>query len=169
MWPFRNRPPRQGREEVGFERPTRILSILEPEEIAALGIIPSKGMAGTFVAGSDTTAIGAFRPNVQFVEFLHEVIRTAGPTVPELIAMAANQTEGWVYVIDLRTPDGPHGRVPPEDIIGAFEVRLGKISADSYQPFSGHRVYTHNGLVTLPAPLREAFVARLKDAVDALP
>jgi len=168
MWPFRKSPSRP-RAEPGFERPARMLSILTSEEISALGIIPSKGMAGEFAAGSDSTSIGAFRTNVRFVEFLHEVIRTTGPTVQDLIATAVNQQDGWVYVTDLRTPDGPQGRVPPEDIIGAFEVRSGTISPDSYRPSSEYRVYTHNGLLVLPATFHQAFFAQLKATVDALP
>jgi hypothetical protein len=110
----------------------------DEEEVASLGGLPPKGIAGRFVA------------------------RSAAPAEPELMAAAAAQRDGWLYVIDLRTPEGPQGRVPPEDIIGAFEVRTGQINGDWYQPFSDYRVYSQNGPPMLPHALRRAFVAQLR-------
>jgi hypothetical protein len=106
-------------------------------------------------------SVEAFRQNPAFVDFMHEVIRTTGPNDPELREAAQEQRDGWVYIIDLRTPEGPGGRVPPEDIIGAFEVQDGQIVADSYQASSTHRVYTNDGMVCLPPSLRRALVKRL--------
>src|SRR5262249_21366909 len=34
---------------------------------------------------------------------------------------ALRQQDGWIYILDGRTPT-PQGAVPPEDISGAFEV-----------------------------------------------
>ena len=161
MWPFRKNPPPRGLR-FNFDGPHWFLSILSEEEIDSIGVVPSKAIAGRFLAGSDGALIGAVRVNDAFISFMHEVIRSAGPAVPELMATAAAQRDGWLYVIDLRTPDGPQGRVPPEDIIGAFEVRSGQISADSYQPFSDYRVYTQNGPPVLPSELRKALVEQLR-------
>jgi hypothetical protein len=66
-----------------------------------------------------------------------------------------------VYTIDLRTIEGPQGRVPPDDIIGAFEVRLGQIVAGSYWSNENYRAFTSNGLVQLPPSLRKAFLREL--------
>jgi hypothetical protein len=54
---------------------------------------------------------------------MHEVIREAGLKDGGLQAAAAGQTQGWVYVIDLRTPDGPQGRVPGLDRCAKSEGR----------------------------------------------
>ena len=63
-------------------------------------------------------------------------------------------------MIDLRTPDGPQGRVPTEDIIGAFEIKEGKILADSYWRNEEHKLYTKKkGCLSLPGPLQAALLA----------
>lgn len=140
---------------------TDVLSILTPDEVHSLGGLPPDAVAGT-LSGDDRTVDG-FRPNPRFVALMHEVIRTAASSDPGLSAAARAQGDGWVYVIDLRTPEGPQGNIPPEDIIGAFEVRQGELVPDSYRANDGHRVFTENGLVTLPPSLRAALVERLAD------
>jgi len=93
-----------------------------------------------------------------FIDFMHEVIRASAPLEAGLRQAAAEQKAGWVYVIDLRTPDGPQGTVPAEDIIGAFAVRDGELLPESYQPNSKHLVLTKDGPVQLPQSLKEALV-----------
>ncbi|MCC7126924.1 MAG: hypothetical protein IT178_18910 [Acidobacteria bacterium] len=124
----------------------------------ALGGLPAEAIAGAFDGDG---LVETFRQNPRFVEFMHAVIRTAGPTDPDLQLAAQAQHDGWIYVIDLRTPEGPAGRVPPEDVIGAFEVRSGHVVPDSYQPNDAHRVFAANGLVRLPRGLFEAFLEAL--------
>jgi hypothetical protein len=51
--------------------------------------------------------------------------------------------------------------VPPEDIIGAFEVQGGEVVTDSYQAFPEHRVFTERGAVQLTPFLRERFFYEL--------
>ena len=81
-------------------------------------------------------------------------------------AAAEAQEDGWVYVIDLRTPDGPQGRVPQEDIIGAFEVRDGKVVADSYWRNEDHVPFSENGFMSLPPSLEDAYLAELRRVVE---
>jgi hypothetical protein len=161
FWPFRRKAES---EPTGFslgDRSERVISFVSPAEVKSLGGLPAEAVVGRFEGDDDNVSVESFQQNGLFVEFLHRVIRTAGPVDRELRAAAAQQGDGWVYIIDLRTPDGPQGRVPPEDIIGAFEVQLGQIKAEAYQPFPAHRVYTRNGLVVLPPSLRREFVRRL--------
>jgi hypothetical protein len=116
----------------------QVLSRLSPDQVQALGGLPREAIAGVFVG--EAMRVDDFRPNPAFVEFMHDVIRTAGPVDRDLRAAAQARGEGWVYIIDLRTTQGPGGAVPPEDLIGAFEVRNGSIVAGSYQannPSSG--------------------------------
>jgi hypothetical protein len=137
----------------------QVLSMLSPQEAMALNGLPREAMAGILVGGQ--YSVEAFRLNPLFVQFLHDVVRTFGPDDPELQHAATRQGEGWVYVIDLRTAEGPRGHVPPEDIIGAFEVAEGRILPDSYRANDGHRVFTDRGLVRLPPFLRAAWVRAL--------
>lgn len=157
VWPFRRRDKGDaGPIPRGFGQ---VLSLLTPDQVSALGGLPAEAIVGS-VEG-DTVSVTAVRENPKFVAFMHEVIRTAGPLDPELQAAARAQQDGWVYVIDLRTPEGPAGRVPPEDVIGGFEVRRGTIVEDSYEANPHHRPYTTNGLVQLPPSLMQAFVKQL--------
>jgi hypothetical protein len=159
MWPFRRKKPFSSSSDRPDENIRQVLSILSPEEASALGELPGEAIAG--IMEGEGFSVDRFRPNQAFVEFMHHVIRVAGPADPGLQAAAQEQGDGWVYIIDLRTPEGPQGRVPLEDIIGGFEVRSGKIVIGSYYAFEEHRLLTENGLVQLPPSLREAFVREL--------
>jgi hypothetical protein len=135
-----------------------VLSLLPPKIVKKLGGLPPAAICG--VLGGDH-APSSFRTNPKFVEFLHGVIQKVGPEDHELRAAAALQKDGWVYVIDLRTPDGPHGRVLPEDIIGAFEVRHGEIVQGTYWANQKHLVFSQRGLLQLPPTLFKALVDEL--------
>jgi hypothetical protein len=165
MWPFRRKEPTRGSPEVAAGNIQRVLSILTPEEAKSLGGLPAEAIVG-ILQGEELT-VEALRPNPRFVEFMHRVIRIAAPEDPELQTAAAEQGDGWVYIIDLRTPEGAQGRVPPDDIIGAFEVRSGQIVAGSYWPNENYRAFTRNGVVQLPPSLREAFIRALPRVRDA--
>jgi hypothetical protein len=91
---------------------------------------------------------------------MHHVLCTYGPQDRELQEAAERQGDGFVYVIDLRTPEGPMGRVPPEDIVGAFAVEGGQLCA--YQPNDNHVAFSKNGLVQLPPSLAEVHIRELK-------
>jgi len=134
----------------------QVLSFLKPEECAEHGGLPGVAIQGEFTDAERSVA--GFRVNRAFVEFLHEVIRAAGPADPSMQEAAKQQGEGWLYIIDLRTPEGPEGQVPAEDIIGAFAVKAGKLVADSYSRNEGYRVLTKNGPVRLPPSLHDAMV-----------
>jgi|SRR4051794_41180074 hypothetical protein len=47
---------------------------------------------------------GVFARNRVFVEFMHGVVARRAPQVPSLISQARRQQDGWMYVIDQRTP-----------------------------------------------------------------
>ena len=157
LWPF----GRKNSEEPTAEALTgtqEVLSLLAPDEIQELGVLPPEAVVGVFVG--EPAGLETFRPNPRFAAFMHEVI-AAAETDAELQAAAQDQGEGSVLVIDLRTPEGPQGEVPPEDIIGGFQVQAGRIVAGSYRGNPSHRVLTANGMVCLPASLRAAFVRSL--------
>jgi hypothetical protein len=158
-WPFWGKksvePPVPNTSPQG----DKVMSFLSPKEVQSLGGLPNEAIAG-FMLG-DTPTTETFRPNPLFIEFMHRVIRTAAPFDPDLCAAAREQRDGWVYITDLRTLDGPPGRIPPEDIIGAFQVQNGEIIPDSYAANALHRILATGRLVCLPPSLRTAFVAQL--------
>jgi hypothetical protein len=160
FWPLRRKVVvPQGEQQPPVPPLERVLSTLSPEQVESLGGLPAEAIVGG-VAGEELSP-EAFRPNAAFIDFLHKVIQKDGPEDPGLRAAAREQGDGWVYVIDLRTPDGPQGSVPPDDIIGGFAVRTGQVVRSSYQPNPGYIAFTRHGLISLPPFLHQAFVDRL--------
>lgn len=143
------------------EGSARVLSFLAPEQVSSLGVLPPEAVVGFLAGETLDDDEREFRANRVFIDFMHDVIRRTGPQDPELRAAAAAQGEGWLYIVDWRTPEGPQGRVPPEDIIGAFEVAEGRLVDGSYQANEDHRVLTRHGMVRLPPPFHEALVREL--------
>lgn len=84
----------------------RALSLLTPEDVAALGALPGAAICGSMKGPNFAEA--NFRPNPVFIEIMQRTIASVGPSDPSLQDAARRQKEGFVYVIDLRTPEGPH-------------------------------------------------------------
>ena len=159
FWSFRREKSEKAPDSDIPRHEAKVLTFLSPTEVSSFCGLPNEGIPGYFVGDSPTPE--NFRPNPRFIEFMHQVIRTGAPLDPDLNATAREQGNGYVYIIDLRTPEGPLGQVPPEDIIGAFQVQNGDIIPASYEANNLHRVFTTNGLISLPPSLHAAFVARL--------
>ena len=136
----------------------RALSLLPPDVAFKHGLA-SPAVAGVF--RSDDLSPENFVPNRPFVEVLHRIIREQAPRLQGFEQAAREQGQGSLSIIDLRTPEGPNGRVPPEDIVGAFAVAEGKASADTYVPNPNYHVFTKDGLTKLPEPLQRILVAEL--------
>ena len=169
MWPSKHKksePPTQADRETQF----KVLSVLTPEDVEHIGGLPAEAIAGAFgtrVKDADILSdkeerlsVARFRPNAVFADFMHRVIATYGPSDPDLQAAAAEQGSGFLYIVDLRTPESPTGRVSPEDIVGAFTVDEGKI--DDYRPNPNHLLFTEHGLVCLPPSLAALHLRELK-------
>lgn len=135
----------------------KALSWLSQERIFEKGL-PSKAIIGLLPHSETRLDPATFKPNPEFVAFLHEVIKTYAPLDPDLQAEARKQGQGWLYIIDGRTPT-PQDNVPPEDIIGAFQLQAGKIMAGSYQGNQNHRLVTTFGLLRLDPFLQDKLLA----------
>lgn len=98
-----------------------------------------------------------FRRNRVFVELMHDVIASHAPKDPTFQAEARRQGNGWIYVIDQRTPD-PAGTVPPEDIVGSFQIANGRVISESYQSNSKHLILSSKGFFDLGANLNGALL-----------
>jgi hypothetical protein len=136
--------------------------------LAAAGEATRRGLVPQEIVGQlldPKREDGLFEPdnfarNRAFVEFMHEVIRKHGPSVPGLVAAARAQANGWVHIIDGRTPT-PQGAVPAEDIVGAFQVTDGNIVPDSYQANPNHRILSANGFFQLDPVLQTQLLDEL--------
>ena len=122
----------QQQVEKTEEKVVRSQSFLEPELVAKISGLPSEAIYG-FMEGEDGWSHEQFRPNPAFISFMHDVISTFGADDPTIHRIAQQQKEGWFYIIDLRTPDGPQGRVPAEDVVGGFEIKNGRITKECKQ------------------------------------
>jgi hypothetical protein len=87
----------------------------------------------------------SFRPNPEFKDTLNRFVDIVLRKSTAIKDQAKRQNSGWVYIIDYRTPT-PNGKVPPEDIIGAFEVENGLL--DKYNGNPNHKLWTNNGFVS---------------------
>jgi hypothetical protein len=125
---------------------------LAPEEIVGVLLMPPKG--------GERITPDNFARNKAFVDFMHDTISTCAHTLSELAASAKRQGEGWIYILDGRTPT-PNGTVPPEDIIGAFQVKDGQLVPASYQRNSNHTILSERGFVRLDGELMERLLAAL--------
>jgi hypothetical protein len=91
---------------------------------------------------------------------MHGVIARRGPELPGLIAEARRLCDGWVYVIDQRTRT-PQDAVPPEDIVGAFEVKGGQVVPGSYRPGPKHMILSADGFFRLGSELLPCLLEEL--------
>jgi hypothetical protein len=88
------------------------------------------------------------------------MIARRAPELPGIIAEAKRQGEGWLYLIDQRTPT-PHDFVPPQDIVGAFEVKNGQVVSGSYRPCPKHSILSSNGFFRLAPELELCLLEEL--------
>lgn len=133
----------------------------------------SRGLAPEAIVGvllrplepNEAITPAVFARNRAFVDFMHGLIARRGPGLHGLIAEAQRQGDGWIYIIDQRTLT-PQGPVPPQDIIGAFEVRGGQVVAGSYRPSPQHMILSADGFVRLGAELQACLLEELGVQTD---
>jgi hypothetical protein len=138
------------------------VTVLSPETMFSQGIVPEAivGVLAERWQPTDPITPDVFARNKGFVEFLHEVIARYGPAQAGFQAEARRLGDGWVYVIDQRTPT-PQGAVPPEDIVGGFEVKGGMVVPGSYVRSPKHRILSERGFMRLSADLQHCLLQEL--------
>ena len=139
------------------------LSLLPFDHVARYGLAP-EAIIGTVLDGAEpgtSLTPETFVANRAFHDFMHRVVERHAPEMPAFAEDARQRQDGWIYVIDQRTPT-PAGRVPPEDVIGGFEVRTGRLVARSYQPMPSHRLMTARGFFQLGDELERCLVTELE-------
>jgi len=143
-----------------------VVSLLEPDWVYEYGLRPDAVVA-VLPAGATPADVhpGDVRENGPFVRLLSRTIFENAGQHEALQREAEVQGDGCVYLLDGRTPD-PGGRVPPHDIIGAFEVRDGALLTGSYQHNPRHRLFTTDGWFRLPPAFETALQSRLRARSD---
>jgi hypothetical protein len=139
------------------------VTMIAPEVVFAQGLAP-EAIVGELLRplepGEPITP-QIFARNRVFVEFMHSVIARYGPQQPGCQAEAKRLGEGWIYIIDQRTPT-PQGPVPPEDIIGAFEVKGGEVVPRSYRASPKHMILSPRGFFQLEDGLQVCLLRELE-------
>jgi hypothetical protein len=144
------------------EGPKNYVTVLPQESVFAEGLAPEAivGVLSESWQPTDRITPNVFVRNRGFIEFLHAVIARHGPTQTGFQGEARRLGDGWVYVIDQRTPT-PQGPVPPEDILGAFAVKGGAVVPGSYQRSPQHRLLTERGFLRLGEELQRCLLQEL--------
>ena len=138
------------------------VTLLPPEAAFSQGLAPEAvvGVLTRPMASDGAITPEGFAANPAFIEFMHGVIARHGPDQPGCQAEAQRLGNGWVYIIDQRTPT-PEGRVPPEDIIGVFEVKDGEVVPGSYRRSPKHLILSPHGFFRLEPGLQECLLREL--------
>ena len=136
------------------------LSPLRHDKVFDTGL-PSEAIIGE-LSDAKRISVETFKPNPVFVRFLAKVFGGHANRCAELVAEAKRTKNGWVYVVDKRTPT-PQGAVPPEDIIGGCEVREGELLRFLASP--KHQLVSVHGLFRL----EPYFHDKLVEEFEALP
>jgi hypothetical protein len=145
-----------------------VVTLLQP------AVFLNKGLAPEAIVGSllrpiqahETVTPDIFARNPVFVEFLHSFLAEHAPQSAECQAAARRQGTGWVYIIDQRTPT-PGASVPPEDIVGAFQISDGHALSASYRANPAHRILSGRGFFRLGAELESALIDELTNRIVA--
>ena len=137
-----------GMLEDGVEK--LYLSILHPGDIDQ-NSIPPEAIVGRLKEqnppGQSPFTPGNIIVNSVFVAFLQDVVRRRGAEDPELIISARMRKEGMGLMLDRRCVE--KGNIEFEDLIGAFEIKDGKIVPESYQENEHYEVVSKDGFMTL--------------------
>jgi hypothetical protein len=151
-------------ENEPYKKRSRALSPISPEQVETIGSLKGEGIIG-FIDGK-VLSIDNFTPNRVFKEFMQTVIASEAPKDSELQTAALEQQAGWLYIIDNRVADLDRAETSPEDILGVFEIKEGRIVANSYQPNENYLIFGNNGLMQLPASLHESLITALISLSD---
>lgn len=140
------------------------VALATPQTTFSTGLVP-EAIVGLLERPEEPIAPGNFKANSVFRRFLADLIARNAPDSPHMKAEAARQGQGYIAVIDRRTPT-PGGTVPPEDIMGVFEVKDGKVVPGSYRASPNHRLLTADGFFQLDRFLSERLQQELAETLS---
>lgn len=152
--------------EIDVEGETRRYLSPLPHVIGFQFGLTTEAIIGELANDADEISVDSFKPNPVFKNFLQWVIGKHAISLPAFVAEAKRQCDGYVYVLDQRTPT-PDGAVPPEDIIGGFEVKNGELIRFIGSP--NYVVYGRNGLMSLERSIHGKLIDELTELAKNKP
>ncbi len=103
--------------------------------------------------------------NKDFLVHLHLLVRDCMVNDPEVIRLASEQPNGFVFIVDGRSPHTT-GRsdsmIDKEDIIGVFLCNDRKTDVNKYRPGPDYLVISEKGVTKLP----ESVEKHLKEMIS---
>jgi hypothetical protein len=137
-------------------------TLLTPDVVSSQGLAPESiiGMLLRPLGTGESITPEVFARNRVFVDFMHDVFARYAPQQPGCQSEAKRLGDGWICIIDQRTPT-PKGPVPPEDIIGVIEVKGGAVVPGSYRASHKHMILSPNGFFQLERGLRDCLLREL--------
>ena len=118
----------------------------------------TEAIMGELTDGPENITHDHFKQNTVFIQFLAWVIGKHSNACPGLIAETERQQDGYVYILDQRTPT-PDDGVSPEDIIGGVEIQHGKMLRFHASP--KYQILTNDGFMQLERFLHERLIEEL--------
>jgi hypothetical protein len=145
-----------------------VVSLVGPELVFEHGLC-TEAILGVLTPGSqpgDAFRPECFRQNPAFVTYLGGLMAAHILSDADLVREARRQAEGFVYVLDGRTPT-PRDRVPAEDVIGAAAVNAGELVPGSYRHNPNHQLLTMNGYFVLPSQMEDILLFDIRQRCAA--
>jgi hypothetical protein len=145
------------------EGPRDYISLLAFEQVEAQGGLAPEAVVGVLterIDADEALTPASFARNRAFLDFMHEVVARRGPRLPGIVAQAHRIREGQLVIVDRRTPS-PEVAVPPEDVVGSFEVKGGAVIPGSYRRSPDHAILTEDGFFDLGPELMPCLLAEL--------
>ena len=137
-------------------------TLLPHEEVFEKGLI-SIAIAGVFTKSlKDSEAIdsSSFKPNSEYISFIHKVIEENAPKSQSFRDEAKRQKNGVVVVIDYRVKS-KDSAVPPEDIVGLFEIKNSLVA--SYKANPNYVLWSEKGFSNLGAELQSILLSEIRN------
>jgi hypothetical protein len=118
-----------------------------------------------FIGQLNEPSIGVVPGNISynkdFLVHMHSLVRDVMVNDPQVIARAEEQPNGFVFIVDRRSPGtdtAAAGDVDKQDIIGIFVCHDRKTDASKYRPNPDYVLISDKGIGQFPFPVEEALM-----------
>lgn len=104
--------------------------------------------------------------NKDFLVHVHSLVRDIMVNDPQVLARAEEQPNGFVFIVDRRSPgteSGSSENVDKEDIIGIFVCHDRKTDVSKYRPNPDYLLVSEKGIGQLPLAVEEALQELIKN------
>ncbi|HEU4717092.1 MAG TPA: hypothetical protein VFU15_04635 [Bacteroidia bacterium] len=103
--------------------------------------------------------------NLDFLVAMHQVVREVMAEDPEVTEKAKEQENGFVFIVDRRSPED--SEVEKEDIIGIFLCNERKTDAARYRPNPDYKLISKRGMGMLPMTAEVELKRRILEVPSA--